>query len=98
MKQFLFKLLPPRPSFPQDMTVAERKIMQEHVQYWTSLRDKGVAVAFGPVLDPKSVWGVAIVEVVDEAGARALLPNDPVVKAGLGTVEVYPMPGAIVRK
>ena len=98
MKQFLFKLLPRRPSFSQDMTVAERKIMEEHVHYWTGLRDKGVAVAFGPVLDPRSVWGVAIVEVADEADPHALLPNDPVVRAGLGTVEAYPMPGAIVRK
>jgi uncharacterized protein len=98
MKRFLFKLISPRPTFPQDMTDAERKVMQEHVVYWKSLADKGVAVVFGPVLDPNGVWGVAVVETADEAEARAIVPNDPVFKARLGPIEVYPMGlGTIVR-
>ena len=98
MGQFLFKLIAPRPSFAQDMTDQERDVMKEHVVYWKGLRDKRIAVVFGPVLDPKGVWGVAIVEAVDEASARALVPNDPVFKASLGRIEVYPMgPGTIVR-
>jgi len=99
MRQFLFKLIAPRPTFAQDMTEAERKVMQEHVVYWKGLADRGVAVVFGPVLDPKGVWGVAVVEVSDEAEARALVPNNPVFKAHLGQIEVYPMSsGTIVRK
>ena len=53
MRQFLFKLIAPRPTFAQDMMEAERKVMQEHVVYWKGLADRGVAVVFGPVLDPK---------------------------------------------
>jgi uncharacterized protein len=99
MKRFLFKLIPPRPTFFQDMTQAERKVMQEHVVYWKGLADKGLAVVFGPVLDPKGVWGVAVVEAADEEEARALVPNDPVFKASLGAIEVHPMgPGTIVRE
>jgi uncharacterized protein YciI len=79
------------------MTEAERKLMQEHALYWRGLTDRRIAVVFGLVLDPKGPWGVAIVEVADEPDARALGTNDPAVKAGL-TFEVYPMPGAIVRK
>jgi uncharacterized protein YciI len=80
------------------MTDAERKVMQEHVVYWKGLADKGVAVVFGPVLDPNGVWGVAVVETTDEAEARALVPNDPTFKARLGPIEVYPMgSGTIVR-
>jgi hypothetical protein len=37
------------------------------------------------------------VDVCVEPDAHALGTNDPAVKAGL-TFEVYPMPGAIVRK
>jgi len=55
MMRFLFKLLSPRPTFPMDMTESERKVMQDHVVYWTGLRDKGTAIVFGPVLDPKGV-------------------------------------------
>lgn len=61
------------------------------------MTDKGIAIVFGLVLDPKGPWGVGIVEVADEADARALGTNYPAVKAGL-TFEVYPMPDAVVRK
>ena len=95
----MFRLISPRPTFPMDMTESERKVMGEHVAYWTALRDKGIAIVFGPVLDPKGVWGVAVVETSDEATARSLLANDPVEKAGLGRIEIYPMgPGTIVRE
>lgn len=93
----MYKLIPPRPTFAQDMTEAERKVMQEHVVYWKGLTDRRIAIVFGPVLDPKGPWGVAIVEVADEADARALGTNDPAVKAGL-TFEVYAMPGTVVRR
>lgn len=96
-KQFLCKLVPPRPTFAQDMTEAERKVMQEHVIYWKGLTERRIAIVFGPVLDPKGTWGVAIVEAADEADVHALGVNDPAVQAGL-KLEVYPMPGAIVRK
>jgi uncharacterized protein len=96
-KQFMYKLIPPRPTFAQDMTEVERKVMQEHVVYWKALTDIGTAIVFGPVLDPKGPWGVAVVEVADEADARALGTNDPAVKAGL-TFEVYAMPDTVVRK
>jgi uncharacterized protein YciI len=82
-----------------EMTESERKVMGEHVNYWTALRDKGIAIVFGPVLDAKGVWGVAVVETPDEAAARALLANDPVEKGGLGRIEIYPMgPGTVVRE
>jgi uncharacterized protein len=95
--QFLYKLNPPRPTFVQDMTEAERKVMQQHAIYWKGLTDRGIAIVFGLVLDPKGPWGVGIVEAADEPDARAIGTNDPAVKAGL-TFEIYPMPGAVVRK
>ncbi len=96
-KQFLYKLIPPRSTFTQDMTEVERKVMQEHATYWKGVTDKEIAIVFGLVLDPKGPWGVGIVEVADEADARALGTNDTAIKAGL-TFEVYPMPDAVVRK
>jgi uncharacterized protein len=95
---FAFKLISPRPRFAHDMTEAERKVMVEHVAYWTSLMEKGIAVVYGPVLDPKGAWGLAVVETSTEAEARAIVSNDPVFKARLGTIEVHPMsPRSIVR-
>ncbi len=46
-KQFFFiKLIAPRPTFAQDMSQNEKQMMQEHVAYWRSLTEEGIAVVF----------------------------------------------------
>ncbi len=97
MNYYLYKLIPPRPSFAADMTAAERAVMADHVAYRTRQRDLGFAVGFGPVADPAGSWGVAIVEAESEQAAQDLRANDPAVSSGLATAEVYPMPAAVVR-
>jgi uncharacterized protein len=57
-------------------------IYSEHVVYWKALSDRRIAIIFGPVLDPKGTWGVAIVEVASESEAHILGRNDPAVQAG----------------
>jgi len=54
--RFLYKLIPPRPTFVQDMTDAERKVKQDHATYWKGLIDDGIAIVFGLVLDPGGAW------------------------------------------
>jgi len=90
-KRFLYKLIPPRLTFVQDMTESERKAMETHAIYWKDLIDRGIAIVFGLVLDPNGPWGVAIVEVQDESEAHDLGTNDPAIKAGL-TFDIYTMP------
>jgi len=97
MSFFLIKLIPPRPSFAQDMTAAERQVMQAHVGYWKGLAERGLVVVFGPVLDPEGVWGVAIVEVTGEPQVHELIADDPVKVAGLGTFKVCPMQVGALR-
>jgi uncharacterized protein len=94
---YLYKLIPPRPSFAADMTDDERAIMTDHVAYWTRQRDLGFAVGFGPVADPAGSWGVAIVETGTDQAARQLRADDPAISSGLATAEIYPMPSAVVR-
>jgi uncharacterized protein YciI len=100
MVVFFVRAPPPRATFVQDMTEAERMVMNEHVAYWTGLAERGTVVVFGPVLDPKEVYGIAVVEVKDDAEMRALLANDPAVKAGVHEKdEFHPMsPKSFVRK
>lgn len=96
---FLYKLIPPRPTFPQDMTEAERKLIQEHVAYWKDFADRKIAVVFGPVVDPKGAYGLAIVEVDGETVVREIGNNDPTIKANVGfRFEIYLMPEPILRK
>ena len=97
-RYYAFKLFPPRPSFPADITEAEGAIMAEHIAYWTELLNAGTAVAFGAVADPTEAWGLAVVEAGPGTDIDALREHDPVIRRGLGArLETYPMPNAIVR-
>jgi uncharacterized protein len=78
------------------MTESERKIMQEHATYWKGLIDSGIAIVFGLVLDPRGPWGVSIIDVAGESAARTVGTNDPAVKEGVLTFEVYPMPSTVL--
>jgi uncharacterized protein len=97
-RYYAFKLFPPRPTFPADITGKEEEIMAEHVAYWTELLNAGTAVAFGAVADPTEAWGLAIVEAGTDTDITALREHDPVIRRGLGArLEIYPMPNAVVR-
>jgi uncharacterized protein len=98
MAHYLLRLIPPRPTFATDMTEVERQAMSRHADYLRGLADKGTGVAFGPVFDPKGVWGLGILEVADEAEARAITDQDPAVIAGVGRYEIVPMRLGIMRK
>jgi uncharacterized protein len=98
MKHFLFKLNPPRPTFPVDMTPAEGKLMLDHVAYWSGLMNKGQVIAFGPVADPKGPYGIAVMQLEDNVDANSLVADDPTIKANVGfTFAVYPMPDLALR-
>ncbi|HEY8782841.1 MAG TPA: YciI family protein [Mucilaginibacter sp.] len=88
-KHFALKLVPCRPTFAQDMTNEERAIMQQHVVYWRDLMDKGKVLVFGPVMDPKAVYGLGIIEAENEEEVKAFIANDPATK--INTYEWYPM-------
>ncbi len=84
----------PRPTFHLDMTAEERAIMERHVEYWSEKATRGIAVVFGPVMDPKGVYGMGVYKVQDEAEMRKLLDADPA--NGLLQYEVAPMARAVV--
>ena len=86
----------PRPTFHLDMSDAERAIMQRHVAYWSEYATRGVAVVFGPVMDPAGVYGVGVYDVADEAAMQAMLNDDPA--NGLLPCQLLPMARAVVGK
>jgi hypothetical protein len=63
---FHYRLQPPRPSFPQDISAAEAEVMERHIAYWQDLLNRGVALAFGPVLYPEDPWGLGLLDLEDE--------------------------------
>ncbi len=94
---FVYKLIPPRPTFALDMTEEERAVMGAHAAYWHGLLDARTAVVFGPVLDPAGVWGLAVVEARSPDEVHAVGAADPAVSSGVASFDVYPMMGATSR-
>lgn len=97
MNYFLYKLTPPRPTFPGDITPAEADLMRGHVAYWAEHMTAGRVIAFGPVADPKGSYGIGIIRLEDGGDALALAAQDPVIVANAGFgFEVHPMPRLVV--
>ena len=94
---FMLKSTPPRVTFHQDMTEEERNIMLQHISYWTDKQNQGIALVFGPVLNPSAPHGLAIIEVENEKQVPKLVAEDPAVIAGIMTTEFYPMK-AVIKK
>jgi hypothetical protein len=98
MAHFFLKLIPPRPSFAQDLTQTEAKLMQAHAVYWRGLLEKRVAVVYGLVGDPGGAYGIGVVELGDGGDPVALAAGDPTIKADVGfRYEIFPMPRAVSR-
>jgi uncharacterized protein len=91
MPHFMFKLIAPRPTFAMDMNGEEKKLMQQHAIFWNDLLANGTALVYGPVLDPKGAYGLAIIEADSAKEAQAICTNDPTIKASLNTYELHPM-------
>jgi uncharacterized protein YciI len=92
MMGFVFRLVPPRPSFAADMSAAERETIRHHVGYWAGLTQQGKVLAYGPVNDPRGPYGIGIILADDQAEAEALRDGDPAVQSPHGfTTDLSPM-------
>lgn len=96
-RPFVYKLIPPRPTFPQDASEAEMAVMQQHFAYWRHLFGQGDVLIYGPVADPAGTWGLAIVEAKTEQEVHDIGMADPAVMSKAFSFEVYPIENALVR-
>ena len=97
VNHFVYKLIPPRPTFPADMSEQEAAIMAEHFAYWEPFEQRGQVIVLGPVLDPAGTWGLGIIEGDTDEAVRAMALEDPAVKSGMATFEVLAMADPFVR-
>jgi uncharacterized protein len=80
-----------------DITDDEAAIMEQHFAYWSRFEERGIVVVLGPVLDPSGTWGLGVIAGNDPSDISALGVEDPAVKSGMSTFEVYPMVDPFVR-
>jgi uncharacterized protein len=97
-QHFFFNLIPPRPTFPADITPDEAALMQRHSDYWAEHFAAGRVLAYGPVFAPRAAFGLGILEVDSESEARNFGENDPSVVGGLNSFEIHPMRVVATRK
>ena len=89
-KQFYAVYLkPPRPDFALTMSDDEKAIMTKHVAFWREILKQGKVYAYGPVMDPKEIYGLGIVAVANEQELKDIIANDPAGK--INRYEYFPM-------
>lgn len=95
-KQFYAVYLKPsRPDFALTMSDAEREIMMHHVAYWTGILKQGKVYAFGPVMDPREIYGLGVVAVESEEELKEIIANDPAGK--INSYEYFPMKAVVPK-
>lgn len=98
--RFFYKLVPPRSSFAQDMTADEAAVTGQHVVYRKGLIDRSLKVfALAPVGDPAGIFGIAVIEVQNDAAAHELGRNDPAIRPteyGF-RYQLHPMPQGVMH-
>jgi len=77
----------PGPAWLTGKSVMEQPL-REHGKYMLSLYTKGSMKLAGPLTD--DAGGAVLLEVSDEAEAKAIVTNDPAVKAGVFVFEMHP--------
>ncbi len=95
-RYFVFRLIPPRPTFHLDMSDEERQVMNRHVAYWQGHTDAGRVLIFGPVVEESGSWGLGVIRGVDDAEAQAMVDADPAISSGMATMRLGPMPAAVL--
>lgn len=96
-QHYFFKLIPPRPTFPYDITTEEMRLMNEHGLYFQRQFEAGKLLLYGPVLAAGGAFGLGILEVESEQEARQFGEGDPSVRAGLNRFEIHPMQVSAAR-
>jgi uncharacterized protein len=90
-QHFFFKLIPPRPTFPYDITEPEKRLMDDHAKYFDEHFKAGQILLYGPVMAPGGAFGLGVLEMETEREARQFGEGDPSVAAKLNRFEIYPM-------
>ncbi|HKE56723.1 MAG TPA: YciI family protein [Pyrinomonadaceae bacterium] len=80
-------------------TQEELSVVHAHVEYWQDLIKRGVCQLAGHTLNKdESAFGLVVIRADSEAAAKKLAEDDPMVRAGIITVTVFPFEGLTGRK
>jgi uncharacterized protein YciI len=96
MAEWIYFIHPPRDDFAATMTDEEQRVWGVHFQRFQRLLGEGTIVLVGPTLGSKNT-GIAIFEAPDEAAARLIMEEDPVIAGGFARGELRPFRISLLR-
>ncbi len=96
MAEWIYFIHPPREDFANTMTPEEREVWSVHFERFERLMAEGTMILVGPTLGMTNT-GIAIFEAPDEATARQIMEQDPVIAGGFARGELRPFRVSLMR-
>ena len=96
MAEWIYFIHPPRDNFAATMTADEKRVWADHFDLLKRLLADGVVVLAGPTLGLVNT-GIVIFEAPDEAMARRIMDEDPVIARGYARGELRPFRVSLMR-
>ncbi len=96
MAEWIYFIHAPREDFAATMTDEERAVWDAHFERFKRLVREGVIILVGPTLGRINT-GIAIFEAPDEAAARRIMDEDPVIAGGYARGELRPFRVSLLR-
>jgi uncharacterized protein YciI len=96
MGEWLYFIHPPRDDFAATMTAEEQAVWSIHFERFERMLADGSLILVGPTLGTINT-GIAIFEAQDEASARRIMEEDPVIAGGFARGELRPFRVSLMR-
>jgi uncharacterized protein YciI len=96
MAEWIYFIHSPREDFAATMTDEEQAVWAVHFERFKRLLREGVIILVGPTLGQVNT-GICVFEAPDEAAARRIMEEDPVIKGGYARGELRPYRVSLLR-
>ena len=96
MSEWIYFIRPPRDDFAATMTDEEQAVWGVHLERFERMLAEGSLILVGPTLGTANT-GIAIFEAPDEAAARVVMEEDPVIAGGFARGELRPFRVSLMR-
>jgi uncharacterized protein YciI len=96
MSEWIYFIHAPREDFAETMTAEEEAVWGVHFARFQRMLAEGSLILVGPTLGPVNT-GITIFEAPDEAAARRIMEEDPVIAGGFASGELRPFRVSLLR-
>jgi len=96
VSEWIYFIHPPRDDFAATMTAEEKAVWSVHFERFERMLANGSLILVGPTLGSVNT-GLAIFEAPDEAAARRIMDEDPVLAGGFARGELRPFRVSLLR-